>query len=179
MRYVSLAIAFLAVVLASCGKAPPADMAATMVERAARVESEVRVEYRNATGHDAQNDRELLRYIDQRVQSLGQLDEQTVDALVQAYGATLGQVLIRELGGRWVRAEVDGEPQDGVSLPDGKIAFVFNRAYQRIAEKDSVGFEAFYDSALAIAKGEPLPAGLVNKRSSDGVQQTVGADRDP
>ena len=144
-----------------CGGSSPGsiDRSSWMPERASQFELQVRNAFTESEGHAPKANRDLLRYMDKRVDELPKLDEESIDELVQAYGATLGQVLIAEVGGRWVERSVDGHAMSGVELPNHKVAFVFNRAWKRIAEKDPTGFEAYYDSALALVRGEALRAG--------------------
>jgi len=154
----------IAALLSGCGGGSNAvaDAPASLVEKAEAYEAEVRAEFRAATGHDAANSHELLAYIDRRVEELPKLDDTSADALVQAYGSTLGQLLIHDLSAKWVRSGSDG---DGVALPNGKVAYVFNRAARRIFDREPLGFVAYYDSALSLVKGAPLPGGVQAKKT--------------
>ena len=165
MRRLVVVSALSAALLSACGGGSKAaavtDAPASLVATAERYEAEVRAEFRSATGHEAANSRELLDYIDRRVAGLAPLDETSADALVQAYGATLGQTLIRDLGGKWVHSASDG---DGVALPNGKIAYVFSRAARQILDRERLGFAGYYESAVSLVKGGPLPEGVVARK---------------
>jgi hypothetical protein len=143
-------------------------MPAAMIRAAADADTSTRKEFRAAMGHDAKSSQELFEYLDRHTGELPKLNDDEVDSLVQRYGSALGQALIRECGGKWVRYVSGDESEDGVELPNGKIAFVFNRAYKRIAQKDPIGFVTFYQSTLRLAKGLPLLPGVTNKRESEG-----------
>jgi hypothetical protein len=136
-------------------------MPEALVSKARSYEVQVRNEFKREIGHAPKTSRELLAWLDEKSIGAKDLDDREKDELVQSYGAVLGQLLVQDLGGRWVLDPNDNSP--GVDLPGGKVAFVFNRAGRRIFNGDAIGFVSFYDASASYAHGTKLPADIASK----------------
>lgn len=125
-----------------------------------RLEQRTRGEFAADKGRSPASSCELLAWLDERVAELPELKHRENLGLIKKYGATLGQLLVHDFGGTWVRDTSDRGITHGVLLPNDKIAFVFNRAARRIIDREPIGFLAFYEAAASMVKGKPMPAGL-------------------
>jgi len=141
---------------AFAAETPTSPMPKSLLSKAEQSDSEVREQFQREAGHAPSTGRELLQWLDQKSLRATNLDDAQKDALVQSYGAVLGQVLLREFGGRWVVVPGQGN-SPGIDLPGGKVAFVFNRAARRIFDGDAIGFVAFYESTASYVRGSSLP----------------------
>ena len=70
-----------------------------------------------------------------------------LDSSAKTMGAYLGEVIIRNLGGRWVWVEAEGMSQPAVALPGGGNAMVANKAFKRQLNGRDDSFDAFYAAA--------------------------------
>jgi len=136
-------------------------MPEALVAMARSSETQILEQFKREIGHEPKTSHELLEWLDQKSLAAKNLTDKEKDGLVQSYGAVLGQLLIHDLGGRWVINPSDNSP--GVDLPGGKVAFVFNRAARRIFNGDAIGFVSFFDSAASYVHGTALPAGVGTK----------------
>ena len=81
--------------------------------------------------------------------------EAELDSNAKLMGAYLGEVVIRNLGGRWIWAKGDGMAQPAVQLPNGSIAWVLNKAYKRQLDGLTNNLAAFYIGAKRVARAGP------------------------
>ena len=132
-------------------------MSASSVAHAQSMEAQVRHEFLSEVGHEATTSNELLLLLDGKTLHTETLGDKAKDDLVQEYGATLGQLVIKEFGGSWVVASSGQGDSMGVELPVGKVAFVFNRAARRIFDADPIGFHSYFESVASLVHGTPLP----------------------
>ena len=146
----------------SADPVPVSPMPETLKSKAQNAETLVRAQFQSEFGHEPKTNRELLEWLDQKSLASKSLDDRQKDELVQSYGAVLGQVLIHELGGHWVIVPSQGN-SPGVDLPNGKVAFVFNRAGRRIFDADPIGFVKFFDTSASYVHGNMLPEGVEPK----------------
>lgn len=137
---------------------PLSPMPEALQSKVQDAEALVRSQFQREVGRKPKTSRELLEWLDQKSLASKDLDDKQRDELVQSYGAVLGQVLVHELGGHWVMVPSQ-ENSPGVDLPNGKVAFVFNRAGRRIFEGDPTGFVKFFDAAASYVHGAALPEG--------------------
>jgi hypothetical protein len=137
---------------------PPA-----LVTLAQSMEAQVRIEFQTEFGHKPKSSKELLAWLDQKSSHVETLSPEQKDALVQKFGAVLGQVLLHEFGGSWVIAPTDQGDSPGINLPIGKVAFVFNRAARRIFEADPIGFVSYFETTESYVHNTALPVGVEAK----------------
>jgi hypothetical protein len=137
-------------------------MPEALISKAQNAEALVRSQFLSEVGREPTTSRELLEWLDQKSLTSKDLDEQQKDQLVQSYGAVLGQVLIHELGGHWVIVPSQNN-SPGVDLPNGKVAFVFNRAARRIFDGDQIGFVKYFETSASYVQGAELPEGVEAK----------------
>jgi hypothetical protein len=155
LRSLALLLCFLAAYIAApCRAAAPAVSLSSpsLVAQARQYESQVRAEFKTELGHEPRSTQELLGWLDQKSAGSAILSAEAKNEMVLKFGATLGELLIRDVGGQWVHAAAVKGYSHAIKLPDGKLAFVFNLAARRIVNGDPIGFSAYFQRAAKLVK---------------------------
>jgi hypothetical protein len=82
--------------------------------------------------------------------------EAELDSNSKLMGAYLGEVIIRNLGGKWVFKKGEGMAQPAVEMASGQTAWVLNKAYKRQLNGRADAFTDFFLAARRLAES-PTP----------------------